>query len=73
MRDGVGLSIVTSFALKFKTDTGCATFFGQDPFTSRQRRIVTDVLKVTTIKFGAPVSFVISFESSDLSLHYRFK
>lgn len=60
---------VTTFAIKFQPDSSIATLLGEDPFACCQRRVMPDVLPVTTRQNRAPVALVVLLKVSDLLFH----
>ena len=41
----------------------------QDPMTRGEWRVVAHVLKMSTLKCGAPVTFIVKFKSCDFLFH----
>jgi hypothetical protein len=55
--------------LEFVSHKSGAAFFRSDPGTTCPRRIVANVLRVSTFEFGKPVAMFVPAESYDLSFH----
>lgn len=60
---------VASFAIELETNVSGATFLGENPGASSQRRIMSYVLAMLTRQNGAPVMLVVLIETCDLLLH----
>ncbi len=57
--------LIAAFALEFKTDARVPTFLSQYPMPRGERRIMTNVLKMSTLERGPPMALVILFKPCD--------
>jgi hypothetical protein len=58
-----------TFALQVMSEPRRAAGVGKNPMTRRERRLMSHVLKVSTLKRSAPVSLVVSFKACDFLFH----
>jgi hypothetical protein len=63
------LAFIAFLALKKDADAAGPTGFARYPFSRDERRLVPDMLVVTTLEFSAPIALVILVEANDLSFH----
>jgi hypothetical protein len=61
---------VTAFAVEHKTYARGSTSFSQNPGPRRKRRVVPNMLKVSTVKLSAPIAVLIRLKACDLTFHH---
>jgi hypothetical protein len=63
------MTLIAFLTLKKGADTAFAPSFARDPFPRDERRLVPDMLVMTTLEFCAPIILIILVESYDLFSH----
>jgi hypothetical protein len=61
------LFLMAGGALKLMAEVGCAAFGSQDPGAKSPRRIVAEMLGVTTFEIGDPVALSVLVKSDDFA------
>jgi len=59
------VGFVAAFTVKFNAHAFGSFSFSRNPGSGNKRRVVTNVLKMSTRKRGPPMAFVISIERCD--------
>ncbi|KPK11194.1 MAG: hypothetical protein AMJ68_06780 [Acidithiobacillales bacterium SG8_45] len=66
---GAGLVFVAIFTVQFGSQVPVATFFGGYPWSTGPRRVMTQMLCVTTGEIRYPVTFLVLMVINDSLFH----